>query len=94
MEAQVLIQFLAGELPYVQNEPHQNKKKKKKKERKKEKKKKEKKNKKRKRMKLKLIKWNFHSTESAVAYIWPLVREPLHAADGAKLDQKYIHKIK
>ena len=94
MEAQVLIQFLAGELPYVQNEPHQNKKKKKKKERKKEKKKKEKKNKKRKRMKLKIIKWNFHSTESAVAYIWPLVREPLHAADGAKLDKKYIHKIK
>ena len=45
-------------------------------------------------MKLKIIKWNFHSTESAVAYIWPLVREPLHAADGAKLDQKYIHKIK
>ena len=45
-------------------------------------------------MKLKLIKWNFHSTESAVAYISPLVREPLHAADGAKLDQKYIHKIK
>ena len=85
MEAQVLIQFLAGELPYVQNEPHQKKKKEKKK---------EKKNKKRKRMKLKLIKWNFHSTESAVAYIWPLVREPLHAADGAKLDQKYIHKIK
>ena len=85
MKAQVLIQFLAGELPYVQNELHQKKK---------EKKKKEKKNKKRKRMKLKLIKWNFHSTESAVAYIWPLVREPLHAADGAKLDQKYIHKIK
>ena len=85
MEAQVLIQFLAGELPYVQNEPHQKKKKEKKK---------EKKNKKRKRMKLKLIKWNFHSTESAVAYIWPLVREPLHAADGAKLDKKYIHKIK
>ena len=43
MEAQVLIQFLAGELPYVQNEPYQNKRKKKKKERKKEKKKKEKK---------------------------------------------------
>ena len=43
MEAQVLIQLLAGELPYVRNEPHQNKKKKKKKERKKEKKKKEKK---------------------------------------------------
>ena len=86
MEAQVLIQFLAGELPYVQNEPHQKKKKKKKK--------KEKKKKKRKRMKLKIIKWNFHSTESAVAYIWPLVREPLHAADGAKLDKKYIHKIK
>ena len=37
MEAQVLIQFLAGELPYVQNELHQKKKKKK------EKKKKEKK---------------------------------------------------
>ena len=45
-------------------------------------------------MKLKIIKWNFHSTESAVAYISPLVREPLHAADGANLDQKYIHKIK
>ena len=85
MEAQVLIQFLAGELPYVQNEPHQKKK---------EKKKKEKKEHKKKRMKLKIIKWNFHSTESAVAYIWPLVREPLHAADGAKLDKKYIHKIK
>ena len=27
MEAQVLIQFLAGELPYVQNEPHQKKRK-------------------------------------------------------------------
>ena len=39
MEAQVLIQFLVGELPYVQNETHQ----KKKKERKKEKKKKERK---------------------------------------------------
>ena len=94
MEAQVLIQFLAGELPYVQNEPHQNKKRKRKKKEKKKRKRKKKKNKKRKRMKLKLIKWNFHSTESAVAYIWPLVREPLHAADGAKLDQKYIHKIK
>ena len=60
MEAQVLIQFLAGELPYVQNEPHQKKKKRKRK---------KKKNTKRKRMKLKIIKWNFHSTESAVAYI-------------------------
>ena len=73
MKAQVLIQFLAGELPYVQNEPHQNKKKKKKKERKKKEKnkrnRKKKRNKKRKRMKLKSIKWNFHSTESAVAYI-------------------------
>ena len=40
MEAQVLIQFLAGELPYVQNEPHQKKKEKKKKEKKEHKKKK------------------------------------------------------
>ena len=36
---------------------------------KKEKKKKEKKEHKKKKMKLKIIKWNFHSTESAVAYI-------------------------
>ena len=54
MEAQVLIQFLAGELPYVQNEPHQNKKKKKKKERKKEKKKKEKKEHKKKKNEIKI----------------------------------------
>ena len=40
MEAQVLIQFLAGELPYVQNELHQKKKEKKKKEKKEHKKKK------------------------------------------------------
>jgi hypothetical protein len=41
MEAQVLIQFLAGELPYVQNEPHQKKKKKKRKKKKRTKKEKE-----------------------------------------------------
>ena len=54
MEAQVLIQFLAGELPYVQNEPYQNKRKKKKKERKKEKKKKEKKEQKKKKNEIKI----------------------------------------
>ena len=70
--AVALIGPLAGEPPYAVGAAIEKKKKKKKERKKKEKNKrnrKKKRNKKRKRMKLKLIKWNFHSTESAVAYI-------------------------